>query len=77
MEWVLFAPCVKRIKSYEEEVKKLNPPKMGRLYNAPTKGIDTFTQPFEESSLDSGTVKSVLVGLGIGALALIGYNKWK
>ena len=41
------------------------------------KGIDTFTQPFEESSLDSGTVKSVLVGLGIGALALFGYNKWK
>ena len=41
------------------------------------KGIDTFTKPFEESSLDSGTVKSVLVGLGIGALALFGYNKWK
>ena len=42
-----------------------------------TKGIDTFTKPFEESSLDSGTVKKVLVGLGIGALALFGYNKWK
>ena len=71
-------PCVKRIKSYEEEVKKLNPPKTwADYYNAPTKGIDTFTQPFEESSLDSGTVKKVLVGLGIGALALIGYNKWK
>ena len=41
------------------------------------KGIDTFTKPFEESSLDSGTVKKVLVGLGIGALALFGYNKWK
>ena len=46
-------------------------------FSAPTKGIDTFTKPFEESSLDSGTVKKVLVGLGIGALALIGYNKWK
>jgi len=46
-------------------------------YNAPTKGIDTFTKPFEESSLDSGTVKSIIVGLGIGGLALIGYNKWK
>ena len=44
---------------------------------SPTKGIDTFTKPFEESSLDSGTVKKVLVGLGIGALALFGYNKWK
>ena len=42
-----------------------------------TKGIDTFTKPFEESSLDSGTVKSIVVGLGIGALALFGYNKWK
>ena len=71
-------PCVKRIKSYEEEVKKLNPPKTwADYYNAPTKGIDTFTQPFEESSLDSGTVKKVLVGLGIGGLALFGYNKWK
>ena len=71
-------PCVKRIKSYEEEVKKLNPPKTwADYYNAPTKGIDTFTKPFEESSLDSGTVKSIVVGLGIGALALIGYNKWK
>ena len=46
-------------------------------FSAPTKGIDTFTQPFEESSLDSGTVKKVLVGLGIGGLALFGYNKWK
>ncbi len=46
-------------------------------FSAPTKGIDTFTKPFEESSLDSGTVKSVLVGLGIGGLALFGYNKWK
>jgi len=44
---------------------------------AATKGIDTFTRPFEESSLDSGTVKSIVVGLGIGALALFGYNKWK
>jgi hypothetical protein len=49
----------------------------GCEFNAPTKGIDTFTKPFEESSLDSGTVKSIVVGLGIGALALFGYNKWK
>ena len=51
--------------------------KYAESFSAPTKGIDTFTKPFEESSLDSGTVKSVLVGLGIGALALFGYNKWK
>ena len=71
-------PCVKRIKSYEEEVKKLNPPKTwADYYNAPTKGIDTFTQPFEESSLDSGGLKKVLVGLAIGGLAYLGYNKWK
>lgn len=42
-----------------------------------TKGIDTFTQPFEESSLDSGTAKSVVIGLVVGGLALFGYNKWK
>ena len=46
-------------------------------FSAPTKGIDTFTKPFEESSLDSGTIKSIVAGLGIGALALFGYNKWK
>jgi len=51
--------------------------KYAESFSAPTKGIDTFAKPFEESSLDSGTVKSVLVGLGIGALALFGYNKWK
>jgi len=41
------------------------------------KGIDTFTEPFEESSLDSGTAKSIVVGIGIGLLACFGYNKWK
>ena len=41
------------------------------------KGIDTFTQPFEESSLDSGTVKSIAVGIGLGLLGCFGYNKWK
>ncbi len=50
---------------------------MQDYYNAPTKGIDTFTKPFEESSLDSGTVKSIVVGLVIGGLVLFGYNKWK
>ncbi len=42
-----------------------------------TKGIDTFTKPFEESSLDSGTVKSIAVGIGLGLLGCFGYNKWK
>jgi hypothetical protein len=42
-----------------------------------TKGIDTFTEPFEESSLDSGTAKSIVVGIGIGLLACFGYNKMK
>ena len=57
--------------------KTLGEVKKSKSFSAPTKGIDTFTQPFEESSLDSGTVKSIVVGLGIGALALFGYNKWK
>jgi len=47
------------------------------LIKEATKGIDTFTKPFEESSLDSGTVKSIVVGIGIGLLACFGYNKWK
>jgi hypothetical protein len=46
-------------------------------YAAPTKGIDTFTKPFEESSLDSGTVKSIVVGIGLGLLGCFGYSKWK
>jgi len=71
-------PCVKRIKSYEEEVKKLNPPKTWTdYYNAPTKGIDTFTEPFEESSLDSGGIKKWLAVGILGGLAYLGYRKWK
>ena len=41
------------------------------------KGIDTFTEPFEESSLDSGTVKSIAIGMGLGLLGCFGYSKWK
>ena len=71
-------PCVKRIKSYEEEDKKLNPPKnWADYYNAPTKGIDTFAKPFEEASLDSGGTKKVLLGIGLGIIGYFGYDKWK
>jgi len=42
-----------------------------------TKGIDTFTEPFEELSLDSGNIKKVIVGIGIGVAAILAYNKWK
>ena len=34
-------------------------------------------EPFEESSLDSGTVKSIAIGIGLGLLGCFGYNKWK
>jgi len=42
-----------------------------------TKGIDTFTEPFDELSLDSGNIKKVIVGIGIGVAAILAYNKWK
>ena len=46
-------------------------------FSAPTKGIDTFTKPFEEMALDNSIGKSIVVGFVIGGLALFGYNKWK
>ena len=42
-----------------------------------TKGIDTFTEPFDELSLDSGNIKKVIVGIGIGVAGILAYNKWK
>lgn len=41
------------------------------------KGIDTFTQPFEESSLDNKSIKNIVVSIGIGILGVFAYNKWK
>ena len=36
-----------------------------------------LSDPFDELSLDSGGMKSVVVGIGIGLLACFGYSKWK
>ena len=36
-----------------------------------------LSDPFDELSLDSGGMKKVVVGVGLGLIALIGYNKWK
>jgi len=36
-----------------------------------------LSDPFDELSLDSGGIKSIVVGIGIGLLACVGYNKWK
>ena len=66
----------------DEEIKKIEEA-WGRngfeaeSFSAPTKGIDTFTQPFEEASLDSGGTKKVLLGIGLGIIGYFGYNKWK
>jgi len=47
-------------------------------YAAPKgKGINLFTEPFEEMALDSGNFKKVIVGIGIGVAAILTYNKWK
>ena len=46
-------------------------------FSAPTKGIDTFTKPFEEASLDSGGMKKWLVGGTIAAIVALGIYKRK
>jgi hypothetical protein len=50
---------------------------MQDYYNAPTKGIDTFTQPFEEASLDSGGMKKWIVGGTIAVIVALGIKNWK
>ena len=46
-------------------------------FSAPRKGIDTFSKPFEEASLDSGGMKKWIVAATIGGLAYLGYKNRK
>ena len=54
-----------------------NPSQKKSAESFSAKGIDTFTQPFEGTSLDSGGMKKVLVGIGLGIIGIIGYSNWK
>ena len=49
----------------------------GESFSAPRKGIDTFSKPFEEASLDSGGMKKWIVAATIGGLAYLGYKNRK
>ena len=68
---------------YDEDIKEGENSYRHRysIFNAEsfsaTKGIDTFTEPFDELSLDSGNIKKVIVGIGIGVAGILAYNKWK
>ena len=59
-----------------DEMKEMVRKKRAESFSA-TKGIDTFTEPFDELSLDSGNIKKVIVGIGIGVAGILAYNKWK
>jgi hypothetical protein len=60
------------------EVKQAVSKYRAESFSAPKgKGINLFTEPFEEMALDSGNFKKVIVGIGIGVAGILAYNKWK
>jgi hypothetical protein len=61
-------------KAREEPTKPLN---FEKLDGGRKKRSGILSDPFDESSLDSGEMKKVLLGIGLGIIGIIGYNKWK
>ena len=47
------------------------------IFGAEKKRSGILSDPFEEASLDSGGTKKVLLGIGLGIIGYLGYNKWK
>ena len=69
-----------RLKKYTQMRRKYDPT-FAKTLNAEGKKkkkiSGLLSDPFDELSLDSGGMKSVVVGIGIGLLACFGYSKWK
>ena len=61
-------------KAREEPTKPLN---FEKLDGGRKKRSGILSDPFDESSLDSGEMKKVLLSIGLGIIGIIGYNKWK
>ena len=72
--------CINRIQKDEScwECQRCGEHYTKNTFSIPaTKGIDTFTEPFDELSLDSGNIKKVIVGIGIGVVGILAYRKRK